>query len=433
MTFDDQIRRTLDSLADRLRAEVARQVGGAVDGLAASAQADREAAIAQAVAEALGKAEQEASVRVKDAVSTAEQRAREAAEQTASARLTDAVSAAEQRAREAAEQKASARLTEAVSTAEQRSRDAAQQNARGAADAAVASARAELNAANRATGERLVDALRAIDRARSLSEILDTLATTAGREAARVGILLVRGEQLHGWRFVGFGPAFETASETTLSLRDAGLIGDAVGAGVAVSSDTSGRRAAPPFAQLPDGREALAVPIPMDGQIVSVLYADQGSADTGSRPSAITWRSALEVMARHAARCLEAVTAFRTARVLTERPDVAPAASNGARGAVEPPAAGRRADEATDEGSESARRYARLLVSEIKLYHEAAVVAGQRERDLATRLADEIARARVLYEQRVAAHHRQGADYFHAELVRTLANGDASLLGVSSQ
>ena len=174
--------------------------------------------------------------------------------------------------------------------------------------------------------------------------------------------------------------------------------------GAAVSSDTSGRTAAPAFAELPQGREALAVPIPMGGQVVGVLYADQGHADDQGRASAIAWPDALEVMARHAARCLEAFTAFKAARVLTERPDVPPGTATD-----QPDIAGPRAgrlDEDPEDDSDSARRYARLLVSEIKLYHEAAVVAGRRERDLATRLGGEIARARVLYEQRVAASVR---------------------------
>jgi hypothetical protein len=34
----------------------------------------------------------------------------------------------------------------------------------------------------------------------------------------------------------------------------------------------------------------------------------------------------------------------------------------------------------------------------------------------------------VLYEQRVPPEVRQRSDLFHDELVRTLANGDASLL-----
>ena len=76
----------------------------------------------------------------------------------------------------------------------------------------------------------------------------------------------------------------------------------------------------------------------------------------------------------------------------------------------------------------AAKRYARLLISEIRLYHEADVTAGRRERDLTSRLGGEIARARVLYEQRVPAHVRRRADHFRDELVRTLADGDAALV-----
>jgi hypothetical protein len=72
-------------------------------------------------------------------------------------------------------------------------------------------------------------------------------------------------------------------------------------------------------------------------------------------------------------------------------------------------------------------------VSEIKLYHEPAVVAGRRDRDLAMRLGGEIARARVLYEQRVPQTVRSRTDYFRDELVRTLANGDATLLQLSRE
>ena len=127
-------------------------------------------------------------------------------------------------------------------------------------------------------------------------------------------------------------------------------------------------------------------------------------------------RDAIEILARYAARCLEALTAFKAARALTERPG----GPDGEGAAT--------SDEAIAEEDASARRYARLLVSEIKLYHEDAVVDGRRDRDLATRLGGEIARARVLYEQRVPPHVRQRADYFHDELVRTLADGDATLL-----
>jgi hypothetical protein len=110
---------------------------------------------------------------------------------------------------------------------------------------------------------------------------------------------------------------------------------------------------------------------------------------------------------------LEALTAFKTARALAGPLDHTPA---------------READAVTADEVEAARRYARLLVSEIKLYHEGAVADGRRERDLLGRVGGEIAHARALYDERVPPHVRQQSDYFRAELVRTLANGDESLL-----
>jgi hypothetical protein len=123
----------------------------------------------------------------------------------------------------------------------------------------------------------------------------------------------------------------------------------------------------------------------------------------------------------YASRSLEALTAFKTARALTQHPE--------RRAADASPQA---PDSEAAEENTSARRYARLLVSEIKLYHEAAVVDGRRDRDLASRLGGEIARARVMYEQRVPSPVRAQTDYFHEELVRTLADGDATLLEVRS-
>ena len=80
-------------------------------------------------------------------------------------------------------------------------------------------------------------------------------------------------------------------------------------------------------------------------------------------------------------------------------------------------------------GEEGARRYAKLLVSEIKLYNEGAVRVGRQQRDLLHRLREEIERAQHLYEQRVPAAVSARDAYFKQELVQTLADGDASLLG----
>jgi hypothetical protein len=79
---------------------------------------------------------------------------------------------------------------------------------------------------------------------------------------------------------------------------------------------------------------------------------------------------------------------------------------------------------------EEARRLARLLVSEIKLYNEDQLEEGRRNRDIYERLKVDIDQARQAYEDRVDPRIWKSTDYFYQELVRILAAGDSRLLGV---
>lgn len=79
---------------------------------------------------------------------------------------------------------------------------------------------------------------------------------------------------------------------------------------------------------------------------------------------------------------------------------------------------------------EEARRLARLLVSEIKLYNEEQVEEGRRNRDVYERLKEDIDRSRQMYEERVEPRILKSTDYFYQELVRILAAGDARALGI---
>jgi hypothetical protein len=76
-----------------------------------------------------------------------------------------------------------------------------------------------------------------------------------------------------------------------------------------------------------------------------------------------------------------------------------------------------------------ARRFARLLISEIKLYNEQKVAEGRVEHDLYDRLREYIDRSREMYDKRVKAEVATVYDYFHGELVNTLAEGDVAKLG----
>jgi len=364
--FDDELRRVFDSLSDRLRSDLTNQLNAIATQVAQAAEAERANAMADAATQARAEA----------------------------ARELDA-------ARAQAERQIADKLRE-LSDGEARVREEARAEALQALEA-------RQHAEEVTAATRLVDAVQLIDAARSLSEVLDTLVSCVGRETARAAVLLVREPAVRGWRFSNFDASFDTGSAVDVALESAGVIGTAV----RTRALAAGRSTAsvPDFAHLPADREAVAVPLLLEGKPVAVLYADEGDA-AAARP---VRKAVIEVLTRHAARALEAMTAFRTAQAITSNSGV------GRGAALASPAA-------PPEEEEAARRYARLLVSEIKLYHEPAVIDGRRERDLMTRLGGEIARARVLYDQRVPSTVSGAANHFRDELVRTLADGDASLL-----
>ena len=101
-----------------------------------------------------------------------------------------------------------------------------------------------------------------------------------------------------------------------------------------------------------------------------------------------------------------------------------------------PPSHLSRAVTASGEKSEEtkkhdeARRFARLLVSEIKLYNESKVEQGRRSNDLYERLKEDIDRSRQMYDERIADDVRKVSNYFYDELVRILADGRADALGL---
>ncbi len=85
--------------------------------------------------------------------------------------------------------------------------------------------------------------------------------------------------------------------------------------------------------------------------------------------------------------------------------------------------------EATDPRHKSARRFARVAISEIKLYRGEDVAAGRAAKDLWSRLQADISMCLSTYEKRVPEDVRAKFDYVYDELVRQLAEGDPSKLG----
>jgi hypothetical protein len=86
-----------------------------------------------------------------------------------------------------------------------------------------------------------------------------------------------------------------------------------------------------------------------------------------------------------------------------------------------------------EEIHRKAARFARLLVDEIKLYNQAKVSEGRKNRDLYDRLKEDIDKSFSTYQKRYGNTAAAGAGYFSGELVRSLAEDDISVMGSNFQ
>jgi hypothetical protein len=78
-----------------------------------------------------------------------------------------------------------------------------------------------------------------------------------------------------------------------------------------------------------------------------------------------------------------------------------------------------------------AQRFARLLVDEIKLYNQAKVAEGRKNKDLYDRLKDTIEKSRATYQKRYGNSAAASGNYFQHEIIRSLAEDDLSILGAN--
>jgi hypothetical protein len=441
MSVEDRIRSTVDASLAELRERIERDARAIADQLIAVAAEEREASWAEARKTALD----EAAVQTQREVLEAEERVRGTIDAVvADARATEREQAALE-VRRMVEIEAEQKLGEALATADHHMKLAlaeAEAKADQAAKDAIVAAQVREREYEMAGVTRLLDSIRGLDGAATLSEVLDALGLAAGREAARAAVLVLRNDRLIGWKLSGFGSRDAQPKGIDVALNECGVIGLAVGAARAVTTrDGETASEGPGFAHLPADRMGFAVPVIVGGRVVAVVYADGVSEDGRERTVPSGWPEVIEILARHAARVLEALTVQKTAAPPTPRFWVAPSGKPGTPASTAPATTStegqpdnpdRPIELRSDVPEQSARRFARLLLSEIKLYHEPAVNEGRRSRNLLSRLAPEIDRARRLYDARVPVTLRTRAELFQQELIATLAGGDAALLGASA-
>jgi hypothetical protein len=302
MTLDDQLRHTLDALSERLRGDVTSYLERATKDLMVALEAERARVLEQITRDIRAETEREVSVRLR----TLENDEPIVTTKSAPVRaMASGRGGAAIHARVASPTGLAADLEGASDAGHPEN-----------IDVDFPRGRPE-DITTDADSGRLLEGIRALDHSGSLSEILDILVLLSAKETPRVGIFLASGPPLRSWRCKGFELTVDESKPFELAAEEAGIIRDAIRTGAAAVSDGK-PTSIPSFARLAFSCEALALPLTMGGQVVAVLYADAGVA--GTMPPGR--RATLEILARHATRSLQVVTAFRAARLLTSTPDL---------------------------------------------------------------------------------------------------------------
>jgi hypothetical protein len=314
----------------------------------------------------------------------------------------------------------------------------------------------------------VVQSMASIHAGSTQKEILRALLDAASAHAARVALFVVKAGTATGWQSRGLG-ADDAVKDFPLDVGS-GPVAHAYQNRVAAPANIAemDRRFVKQFGG-PDNEQILVLPLVLKEKVAALLYADGGS-------SAVLDATSLEVLVMTTSAWLEVTSLRKQAQAYrdagegaaiesppapapvatvssfsdpfaghspkhiaksvaqpepaSEVVEVASAASASAAAApATDPFAGISAEDA--DVHRKAQRFARLLVDEIKLYNQAKVSEGRRNRDLYDRLKEDIEKSRVTFQKRYGNTAAATGDYFQKEVLRSLAEDDLSVMGAS--
>jgi hypothetical protein len=324
--------------------------------------------------------------------------------------------------------------------------------------------------ASGASGETraLVGAISNIHSGTTQKEILRALLDAGSQYCSRIALFVVKAGAATGWQARGFG--------NEEAIKDAALD---LGAGPAAYTyrnrmTTPGNIAemGHPFVDRfgsPSNEQLLVLPLALKDKVAALVYADGGDsgrldadalellviatsawlevislrkqavpkeesepAAMGDRPAPVAQAvsSYSDPFSAHTPKHIPAIAAVEAAPVA----EVVEAAAVHTASAAAPAMAKDPMADLSPEDADThrkAQRFARLLVDEIKLYNQAKVAEGRRNKDLYDRLKEDIEKSRGTFQKRYGATVAASVDYFQNELLRSLAEDDLSIMGAN--
>ena len=331
-----------------------------------------------------------------------------------------------------------------------------------------------LPAAGSPTQSNLVQAVAKIHAGTTQKEILRALLDAGATYAARVALFVVKAGTANGWQSRGFG-AEDAVKDFSVDMT-AGPSAHAYQSRTVTPANMAemDRHFVEQFGG-PANEQIVIMPLVLKDKVAALLYADGGADGMLDGPSlevlVLTTSAWLEVASLRkqthrdfaeapaaveqpaVAAPLQTVSSFsdpfaaHTPTHIAPKPAPAPEAEPAAEvvevashagsvnaaasapAAAADPFAGMSADDA--DTHRKAQRFARLLVDEIKLYNQAKVAEGRRNKDLYDRLKEDIEKSRSTFQKRYGNSAAASGDYFQKEVVRSLAEDDYSVMGAN--
>jgi hypothetical protein len=255
----------------------------------------------------------------------------------------------------------------------------------------------------------------------SPADVFKALLEASRLVVPRACVFLVRRGDVQGWGSVGYPTDVAASQRAHRSSLDQGWFGRAAQENGGAPSVRTAADDAPDFGQRP-AAEAVACILRIDGKPIAAVLAER---EDGEEPwiteglalivGVAELRLQLNLVRRKSARETAAADAGRTTAETTETRAPEPAVAE--------------SPEQNDRPElEVARRYARLVATDIRLYNEEAVMLGRRNGDLEERLGEHLGRGKETFERRHGELGVTGLELLREAYVQILAGGDGSLI-----
>jgi hypothetical protein len=319
----------------------------------------------------------------------------------------------------------------------------------------------------------LARAVSEIQTGSSQKDILRALLEASSRYAPRVALFVVKGSHATGWQGRGF--AKDSALKDFALDEKAPAVVRAIGNRTVASVPVADQDAhfLKEFGE-PASGEGRILPLMLKDKVAALVYADSGTGSGGlldagalellvlstsawlevnslrkqvqKEPSAAQPASGANISSSPAAQTVPAFNdpfaSHSPGHAMAAAASASVAATVADQGLAEPlpisqpqvvpaseaaPPSGLSAED--QDVHRKAQRFARLLVDEIKLYNQAKVAEGRKNKDVYDRLKEVIDKSRGTYQKRYGNTVAASGNYFHHEIIRSLAEDDLSIMG----